>query len=233
MTIFAQIGDSFESLLVEAPTGLVGEMGWKVIDPSDGREVIGHRTTGIIEPSEGTYFTTGTAPLVADQYLVVWDHLGVEVGEALVVTVAPVISARYATVTDLRNYTPLVEGLTDDQLNETLREAERWIDWYVPPAPALASGLKFAPLEMDPEMAIQLNYATCAQAEYILHMGPGFFISGSTRISGGDYEESGAPKVGQKAKQHLLIGGFVRLTGSVASNRSTSRERRFSEYDER
>jgi hypothetical protein len=80
---------------------------------------------------------------------------------------------------------------------------------------------------MNPDNAIQLNYATCAQAEYILHMGPGFFISGSTTISGSDYQENNAPKLAPKAKIHLLNGGFIRLMGRVSPHRYVLPERRF------
>lgn len=219
MTVTVAIGNTFESMLLDAPTGLVGEMGWKVIDPQIMTEVIGHRTTRITEPSPGTYFTTDTAPLTADDYLIVWDYNGVEASEALIVQVAPIIGPRYATVTDLRNYSPLVAQYSDDDLNQTLREAERWIDLEVPPAPLLDSGLKYSPMDLAPADAIQLNYATCAQAEYILHMGPGFFISGATNIAGGDYTEFNAPKVAIKAVHHLLQGGFIRRTSRVSPRR--------------
>lgn len=212
MTVIAQVGDTFESLLVDAPVGLVGQMGWRLIDPSSGQTMIPHRTDRITEPSDGTYFTADTAPLQADQYLMIWDYQGEEASEALIVQATPSIGPRYATVMDLRAYSSLVDGYDDNALNNILREAEHWIDWYVPPAPLLDTGLKFAPLSMAADDAIQLNYATCAQAEYILHMGPGFFISGSTRISGGDYQESGAPKVAPKSKSYLINGGFVRMT---------------------
>lgn len=217
MTVTAQIGSTFESLLMDAPIGLVGSIGWKVIDPITLAEVIGHKTQGITEPSPGTYFTTSTAPLVADQFLIVWDYMGTQATEALVTQVAPIIGPRYATVPDLRNYSSLVSDYTDDNLNETLREAERWIDNYLPPWPVLEdTGLKLSPPDMNPQQAIQLNYAACAQAEYILHMGPGFFISGSTSIQGGDYSEQFAPKIAPKAKQHLINGRLLRLTGRVS-----------------
>jgi len=227
MTIQAQIGATFEALLIDAPPDMLGELGFRVDDPSSATTVIAHRTTGITEPSPGTYYTTEVAPLVPYLYIVVWDHSGTEAAEDLEVRVAPVIGPRYATVTDLRNYSPPVEGYSDDDLNDILRQAERWIDSYIPPAPMdEVSGLKFNPLNMPVERAIHLNYATCAQAEYMLQMGPGFFMSGSTRISGGDYQEAGAPKVADKAKRHLLDGGFIRLTGRIA----TSRDRWQSEW---
>lgn len=228
MTITAQIGSSFESMLIDAPTGLVGQIGWKVIDPATGIEIIGHRTNRITEPSPGTYFTTDTAPLTADEYLIVWDHSGQEASEALEVQIAPIIGPRYAIVTDLRNYSKLVASYSDDDLNETLREAERWIDSYVPPVAALQpTGLKYSPPDMNPDCAIQLNYATCAQAEYILHMGPGFFISGTTTVSGSDYQETRAPKIAPKAKQHLLNGYFVKHTGKVSPHRYATPQSRF------
>jgi hypothetical protein len=213
MTVTAQTGTIFESLLVEAPHDLVGEMGWRLIDPSDGSIVISRRTTGITEPSIGTYYTDDYAPTRADQFLIIWDYLGVEATEALVTQVAPLIGPTYATSVDLRNYSPLTEGYSDAQLNQTLRDAERWIDSYLLPMSVNAdTGLKYYPPIMVVEDAVQLNHATCAQAEYMMHMGPGFFISGTTRISGGDYQESGAPKIAAKAKQHLLNGGFIRMT---------------------
>lgn len=220
MTVIAQIGTVFESLLMDAPIGLTGSIGWKVIDPLTSAVVIAHRTTGITEPSPGTYFTTDTAPLVADQYLIVWDYMGTEATEALVTQVAPIIGPSYATPTDLRNYTPLVAQYTDDELNQTLRDAERWIDSYVPPRPLDPdTGLKYNPLDMRPDIAVQLNYATCAQAEYMLHMGPGFFISGTTTVTGGDFSETRAPKIAPKAKLHLQQGFFIKLTGRVDRQR--------------
>lgn len=216
MTVTVQIGDTFESLLMDAPIGLVGTMGWRVIDPISLVEVIGHKTAGITEPSPGTYFTTSTAPLVADQYLIVWDYMGTEATEALVTQVAPIISSRYAQLTDLRNYSTLVSSYSDDELNAILRDAERWIDWYLPPWPVdPTTGLKLSPPDMNPEQAIQLNNATCAQGEYMLHMGPGFFISGSTDIVGGDFSEKQAPKIAPKAKRHLIEGYLIKLTGRV------------------
>lgn len=217
MTVTVQIGTSFESLLMDAPIGLVGSMGWKVIDPVSLAEVIGHKTEGITEPSPGTYFTTATAPLTADQYLIVWDYEGTTASEALVTQVSPIISARYAQVTDLRNYSTLVTSYSDDDLNAALRDAERWIDWYLPPwCVNTDTQLKLSPPDMNPEQAVQLNNATCAQAEYILHMGPGFFISGSTEIIGGDFSEKSAPKLAPKAKNHLIEGYIIKLTGRVS-----------------
>jgi hypothetical protein len=214
MTVTAQIGTIFESLLVEAPHNLVGSLGWKLIDPTDGAVIIARRTTGITEPSIGTYYTTATAPLTAEQFLIVWDYSGTEATEALVTQVAPLIGPTYATAIDLRNYSPLVEGYTDTQLNETLRDAERWIDWYLPPMHVRDdTGLKYYPPDMAVEDAGYLNQATCAQAEYMLHMGQGFFISGSTDIVGGDFNENQAPKIAPKAKQHLITGGFLQMTG--------------------
>jgi hypothetical protein len=213
MTVTAQIGTLFESLLVEAPHDLIGQMGWRLIDPSDGSIVIARKTSGITEPSIGTYYTTAYAPERADQFLIIWDYHGTEATEALVTQVAPLIGPTYATMVDLRNYSPLTEGYTDGQLDQILRDAERWIDSYLLPMHVNAdTGLKYYPPTMVTEDAVQLNHATCAQAEYMLHMGPGFFISGSTNIVGGDYNENRAPKIAPKAKQHLINGGFIRLT---------------------
>src|SRR3954447_26225604 len=187
MTVTAQTGTIFESLLVEAPHELVGEVGWRLIDPSDSSVVIPRRTSGITEPSIGTYFTTDYAPTRADQFLIVSDYGGTEATEALVTQVAPLIGPTYATTVDLRNYSPLTEGYSDNQLNQALRDAERWIDSYLLPMSVYQdTGLKYYPPTMAIDDARNLNYATCAQAEYILHMGPGFFLSGSTSISGGD-----------------------------------------------
>ena len=213
MTITAQVGTPYEAILTGAPLGLIGELGFKLVKASDASVVTPHRTAGITEPSPGTYYTTDMTPDDPGNYLVVWDHTGTEATEQLIAQYDPVIGSTYATVEDLKNYSPLVAGYSDDDLDKTLREAERWIDSYVWPAAVLESGLKYDPLVLNHDDAVQLNYATCAQAEYILHMGPGFFISGSTRISGGDYQESGAPKVAPKAKQHLLNGHFISLTG--------------------
>jgi hypothetical protein len=125
-------------------------------------------------------------------------------------------SASYATVADLRAYSgDLVANYSDDELNTTLLDAQRWIDYYVPPGDLLDSGLKYDPTTFDTGQATHLNRATCAQAEYILMMGPGFFISGSTTVTGSDYQETKAPKVAPKAKMELISGGFNQLTGQA------------------
>jgi hypothetical protein len=217
MTVTAQIGTTFESLLLSAPTGLVGSMSWGLMNPVTGVYLLGPRTIEITEPTPGTYVTTDTAPLTPGEYLMVWAYSGTSSSEDLVVQLAPIISPRYATVADLRNYSALVSDYSDDDLNTTLREAERWIDDYLPPWPYLDdTGLKLDPTTMLPQVAVQLNNAACAQGEYILHMGPGFFISGSTSIQGGDYSEQFAPKLAPKAKRHLISGRILLLTGRVS-----------------
>jgi len=121
--------------------------------------------------------------------------------------------ATYATIDNLREASRLVTGYDDASLEAELTSAELDIDNYVPPASLLANGLKMDPTQLPADRLLKLQLATCFQAEYRLHMGPTFFIEGSTTIKGSDHEESGAPKIAPKAKQELLAGGFVSLTG--------------------
>lgn len=222
MTVVAQVGTLFESLLTGAPIGLTGLLGWQLLDPATGADVIARRTTGITEPAPGAYFTSDTAPLTAGDYLIVWDYLTTAAAEDLVVQVAPIIGPHYATVTDLRNYSQLVVPYSDDDLNATLRQAEMWIDSdniTLPVYQYQATGLKYDPPSLPTQQAVFLNKATCAQAEYMLHMGPGFFISGATSIAGGDYTEYNAPKVPRRVIDFLIDGGFIRKTARVDRRR--------------
>jgi hypothetical protein len=81
--IQAPPGATFESFLQGAPTGLVGTLTWRLIDPSDGSIEIAASTSGITEPATGTYRREAVAPTTRDTYLIVWKNGATEVTEEL------------------------------------------------------------------------------------------------------------------------------------------------------
>lgn len=76
--IYAQPGTTFEATTQNAPTGLTGTIGVRIIDQPAGTAMVARTTAGISEqpPGSGIYSTTLTAPDAAGTYLVVWDTGG-------------------------------------------------------------------------------------------------------------------------------------------------------------
>lgn len=74
MILIALPGATFEASIDNAPPGLVGQIGVRVIS-GEGLDAVARRTTGIVETpaGSGVYVATLTAPAVADSYLIVWD----------------------------------------------------------------------------------------------------------------------------------------------------------------
>ena len=74
--IYAQPGTAFQAVLDNAPTGLVGTIGVRVIRDLDGATVIARTTANITEvvAGSGTYLAKlAAAPAEAGSYLVFWD----------------------------------------------------------------------------------------------------------------------------------------------------------------
>ena len=77
MTIYAQPGASFETVVSGFPSGAVGSVGVRIGDGIGGT-VTARTTAGVVEfPADsGIYLATLTAPTTAGQYVVVWDLPG-------------------------------------------------------------------------------------------------------------------------------------------------------------
>lgn len=122
--IYALPGGSFLAVLEEAPAGLTGTLGVRVIEPS-GVERLARTTVGINEqpPGSGIYNVTLAAPVDMGDYLVVWDADGVNAVEQLEVTgdlprpPVPLGTPEWApTVDDVAQVTPAYTrgGFDDD-----------------------------------------------------------------------------------------------------------------------
>lgn len=225
MSVRAQPGGTFECTLDNAPTDLVGVLGFKLIDPSDGSVEIPRKTTGIIEAAPGVYWTSDTAPLAGDSYLIIWDYGGsiatedLLVGDALPPTIQPP-AVGYASATDVRNYAPELSTYTDDEINAELRKAERDIDWYAgfSGVKNAVSGLRFDPIaDLDVPIREALTRATCAQVQYRLYMGPAFFVDEVQyqEVQGRDQTVRRPQRVGPQARSEFPTG-LRKLTGRFA-----------------
>ena len=72
--IYAGPGATFEAVLENEASGLVGTLGVRIMD-GQGATTTARTTSGIVETpaSSGTYVATLTAPTTAGQYVVFWD----------------------------------------------------------------------------------------------------------------------------------------------------------------
>lgn len=121
----------------------------------------------------------------------------------------------YATATEYRAYVPgLDPDVTDDDIDDALEKAEEYIDSAVGRGNVLYELRKFDPIYLDTYQQHFLSRATCAQAEYMMHMGETFFIQARTGVQGRDASIQGKlPALGPKARQELTRGKLFRLTG--------------------
>jgi hypothetical protein len=73
--IYVKPGNTFQSNMDNAPTGLVGTVGVRILRASDGAIVSARKTTGIIElvAGSGTYRAQLVAPQEAGEYTIFWD----------------------------------------------------------------------------------------------------------------------------------------------------------------
>lgn len=126
----------------------------------------------------------------------------------------------YSTAAAFRSYVPgLDPGMTDEQIDSALERAEEYIDSAVGRGNVVFEVRKFDPVYLDTDQQEFLSRATCAQAEYMLHMGETFFIEARTGVTGRDAQIRGRlPALGPKARQELTRGGLFRLTGRAAQN---------------
>lgn len=124
--------------------------------------------------------------------------------------------ATYATIADFEAY--MVTWVTEDSaaLTKVINQAEIDIDNTLPGAVG-ETGRKFLLEDLDDVLqAPYLTRAVCAQAEYILHMGPQFFVEQARQVRGPDFIGGRkAQLIAPKALQELTTGGFLALSGRL------------------
>lgn len=204
----------FEAVLINAPTGLTGDLGFSVVDPATGVETIPRRTTGITEDPEGVYTTTDVAPLVSDNYTIVWDYLLFSATESLFV------GAGYASVAEVRDYAPELADRTDEEIMAEIKKAERDVDWYAGFSGTIdeETGLRFVPLaDLDVRFRSAIARATCAQVQYRFYMGPAFTVDEMQypEIQGTDQTVTRPQRMGPGARSEFP-SGLRKLTGRTA-----------------
>lgn len=121
--------------------------------------------------------------------------------------------ATYAAIDDVRAYTDLAEGVSDEDLEKVLDRAELDIDGELTtPDPRPDSGAKYDPAALESWRATALNRGVCAQTEYRLAMGEEFFIRAQhSRVSGPDFTTEGRlPYIGPKARRELAGARLLR-----------------------
>lgn len=123
----------------------------------------------------------------------------------------------YATIAQLRTYVQLDSAaLGDTEATNLLAKAEGDIDSIanIDRPISAATGRRFAPAELSTVEALQLQRATCAQAEYRREMGNSFFVRGQfDKVSGPDFTTEGKlGAIGPQTWRELRANGFIRLT---------------------
>lgn len=147
--IVAAPGASFEASLQNAPTGLVGTIGVRIVDGIGGTTTA-RSTAGIVETPAGSgiYVATLTAPTTAGSYQVVWDTGSVTpsttaADDLVVASTAPAVSVAadgdLTTLAAVRAYmqTPAADTGSDAVAASLITRASqlimRWIDRRVAP----------------------------------------------------------------------------------------------------
>jgi hypothetical protein len=147
--IAAAPGATFEASLQNAPTGLVGTIGVRIMD-GQGATTTARTTTGIVETPAGSgiYVATLTAPTTAGTYQVVWDTGSVTpsttaVDDLIVTSTASAVSvpsgADLTTLAAVRSFmlTPAADTGQDDLVQSSITRASlacmRYMDRQVRP----------------------------------------------------------------------------------------------------
>lgn len=225
--IYIRPNQTFNHVITDLPAGLVDTITYELYDPINGSAAIAETTDGITEPRPGTYVFTGVAPDPAEEKLYIGrfddkttpddstyeEEVSVGAGQPVP---TPPVGPSYATVTDLRNYSPLVANFTDDELAGIIRKAERNVDSKLTGTVEADTGRKVNLSEHTTVERVALRDATCEQALYRLHWGEEFFLMPNQPISGGNATtERRVPKFSPEAKQILDDHGFIRHTGRL------------------
>lgn len=214
MSITVEPGVEFQAILLGAPKNLSGYLGFGIADPASGSYVTPRRTTGITEGPQGTYTTTEVAPVVADNYTIVWDYLRFSATEPLFVFIG------YASVDTVRDYAPELADRADEEIMAEIKKAEKDIDWYAGFSGAIdeVTGLRFVPLtDLDPRYSEAVTRATSAQVQYRFYMGPAFTTDELQyeEVQGRDQTVRKAQRVGPQARSEFPAG-LRKLTGKFA-----------------
>lgn len=227
--IYARPSQSFDSTTQNAPTGLVGTIGVRIIDQPAGTTVTARTTTGIAEQPAGSgiYSATLTAPATAGTYLVVWDTGGGSprfASEELVVTgvlpsdVVLPVAGSYVTVAEFTDYAAPFEVTDADELERTLARASRDVDAYCGPWARRDDGSLFGDLTANPEaltamQIVALKNAVSAQAIYRIQNGEDWALGGGDlyqNTTGPDFSTTGRRGFfSPLAKRELQGSGLV------------------------
>lgn len=133
--ITAIAGAQFEAALDNAPTGLVGTIGYKIEDTL-GNTVVARTTAGIVASAPTSYLATVPAAPAAGMYVLVWDTGGTSptyATETLTVTVSPDPGQGYVSATQVmaldtgRRYTASSQP-NPDQVTQFVLQAAGEID---------------------------------------------------------------------------------------------------------
>lgn len=164
-------------------------------------------------------FTTSLATLEFGWYRVVFiDAFGGEqASDAVEWQPVSVTTLTYAQVSDLRSYVPVTLPETNEQLTTLLRRCEVEIDEVIPRLyPDDEPGVKIVPGDETNLLLEGLRDATCAQAEYHLHMGEAFFVEAYGASEGPDTSSKRkAPRISPKSMTELRRVGLVTMTGTM------------------
>lgn len=222
--IYRKPGQVLNHVISDITPGLLGQITYELYDLT-GVAVTAPTAVGITEPRPGTYVFTGAAPSPAAEttYIGRFDlHDGSDdptYEEEVTVNAAgqPAAPAglSYATVADLRAYSPLVANFSDEELEAVLVKAQRQVDRQLT-GTFEATGLRAIPADLETNEATALREATCEQALYRIHWGEQFFMMPNQPVSGGDAStNSKVPKFAPEARAILIDNGMLRLTGHM------------------
>jgi hypothetical protein len=123
--IYVRPGLTFTAILSSAPTGLVGTLGVRLLDPT-GAIVIARTTSGIAEvpAGSGEYVGTLVAPVTSGAFIVFWDNGVVSpsttASEELTVTASPPESGGVVgeLLTDLASIRQFMQKTVSDKLQD-------------------------------------------------------------------------------------------------------------------
>lgn len=212
--------ETFDATLINAPTGLVGEITFSMVRQNDGQVVVAPSTADIFEVAPTVYRREVQAPVDVGDYTLVWAYMQRSAIEELSVNYPVPVVTHYATLDDLKAYAPELQTETDETLAREIVKAERDIDWFAGfgGVPNGTSGLRFDPLtDLEVFQAGAITRATCAQVQYRLYMGPSFLLDEMQYrdISGPNQNSSGAQRVGPQARAEFPTE-LRKLTGRFA-----------------
>lgn len=130
MTITAEAGATFEAMLSNAPTGLVGSLGVD-IENGNGDVFVARTTAGIVEIGAGVYVKDDLiAPVIPGTYYVIWDQGGVFTPEQLIVGPASSLGVHdYISLGEVKETLSIgAQTYADDDIQASITASSRAID---------------------------------------------------------------------------------------------------------